>query len=339
MNDAHYMSLALNLAEQGRFSVSPNPMVGCVIVKNNKIIGQGYHQRAGEPHAEILALRDAGDAAKGATAYVTLEPCCHQGRTPPCRNALLSAGIKKIYVASIDPNPLVAGKGIHLLRAAGIDVEAGLLEKKAKQLNEIFFHYIIHKRPFVIAKWAMSLDGKTCVNTLDSKQISGIKANAHTHQLRREVDAILVGANTLCEDDPELTARSADGNVIKHLTKIILAGKNRIPHHLNVFKNTSFGKTIIATSNEKHKEWFAPLLSEKIELLMLPKNKNGYPSLTVLLDELGKKEITSILVEGGMTTHQHFFAENLVNKIHVYLSPILIGTLQKKRPLIFSDAS
>ena len=336
MNAIHtnYMSLALNLAAQGRFTVSPNPMVGCILVKNNQIVGRGYHQFAGESHAEIIALREAGEQSKDASAYITLEPCCHNGKTPACTSALIEAGIKHVYVSCIDPNPLVSGKGIETLRAAGIKVEVGFCEEKAIQLNEIFFHYIKHKRPFVIAKWAMSLDGKTKVNQLDDKQISCLASQYHTHQIRQQVDAILVGAHTVCHDNPQLTARlSSDGKIIyKQPIRIILSGHDSLPSHLKMFSGNASGKTIIAVT-QKTENLFKHLSSNNVELLILPENKNKQICLHALLDELGKNEISSLLVEGGMTVHESFFRENLINKIHVYLSPILIGSFDKKKHL------
>ena len=191
-----YMAEALRLAEKGRGTTSPNPMVGCVIVKEGKIVGRGWHERAGEPHAERFALREAGEQAAGATAYVTLEPCNHFGRTPPCSAGLIEAGIREVHVAMMDPNPIVAGRGIERLRAAGITVHVGQHEAEAKRLNEVFIHYITTRRPFVIAKWAMTIDGRIATHTGHSRWITGPSARAHTHQTRHEVDAILVGRGT-----------------------------------------------------------------------------------------------------------------------------------------------
>lgn len=204
---SEYMRIALQLAQQGRCTVSPNPMVGCVIVKNNQIIGEGFHSYSGGPHAEIMALQQAGSNAQGAIAYITLEPCCHYGKTPPCTDALLQAGITHIVVACLDPNPLVAGKGLQQLQSAGMHVELGVGEEEAKRLNEIFFHYIRNQRPFVIAKWAMSLDGKTVTQPHDTRDISCLASHQASHQIRQQVDAILIGANTAIHDDPLLTVR------------------------------------------------------------------------------------------------------------------------------------
>ena len=379
----HYMSLALQLAEKGRFSVSPNPCVGCVIVKNNSVVAQGFHQRAGGAHAEIIALQAAGVEANGATAYVTLEPCCHQGKTPPCTNALIAAGIKKIYVACVDPNPQINGAGIAALRLGGIEVEVGLCATEALQLNEIFFHFIKTKRPFVIAKWAMSLDGKTQVNAGDHRQISCAESQRHTHELRQSVDAILVGANTAMLDNPQLTARS-DQPIHKQPIRIVLAGCDPFPEDLKIFNDGHSSKTFVATTHSmppeepslpvhpegsslpvRPEERFARLeglvtpskrapfetalrassgrtdrddllvkqaVRNNIEAIVLPKDEFNQVSLPALLDELGKRNITSLLVEGGMRTHESFFRENLIDKIHVYLSPFFIGS-SIKQPL------
>lgn len=331
--DYDYMTLALELAQHGRFTVSPNPMVGCVIVKDNLIVGQGYHKRAGEPHAEIYALQEAGVKAEGATVYVTLEPCCHYNRTPPCTNALIQADIKKVYVACLDPNPLVAGKGVDALKAAGIDVEIGLKSEEAKQLNEIFFHYIRHKQPFVISKWAMSLDGKTITHPDDTRDISCEKSRIHSHTLRQQVDAILIGAKTAIHDDPLLTVRYSSDVNSKQPIRIILTNQSKLPHHLKLFDPKSPVKTIIVITDPMNKKWYEPILSENIEIMTLPKNIDGEMNLSELLNVLGKKEITSLLIEGGMTVHENFFKQNLVNKIHVYLAPLIIGKSDNKKYL------
>lgn len=328
-----FMSIALQLAQRGRFSTSPNPMVGCVIVKNQHIVGRGFHRAAGEAHAEINALKEAGLNASGATAYISLEPCCHYGRTPPCTEAIIQSGIKKIVVATLDPNPLVAGKGIEALRAAGIKIEIGLGEAEAKDLNEIYFHYIKYKRPYVIAKWAMSLDGKTMTNLPDSRQISCIKTNQVTHQLRAQVDAILIGSRTAIQDDPLLTVRFSNEPIIKYPKRIILASRGQLPPHLKLFETTLPAKTIVATTNEVNKNWYEIMIKKNIEIIVLPKNSQGQVDLPSLMDALAKKEIASVLVEGGRQIHENFFKENLINKVHVYLAPVIIGSLKNKRKL------
>lgn len=336
-NHSDYMTLALQLAQRGRCTVSPNPMVGCVIVNHNQIVGTGYHQKAGGPHAEVIALQEAGSKAKGATVYVTLEPCCHFGRTPPCTQALIQAGVQRVFVACLDLNSLVCGKGIAELRSAGMTVEVGMHEREATQLNEIFFHYIHHQRPFVYAKWAMSLDGKTITHADDTRDISSLASQQLSHQLRQQVDAILIGSKTAVHDNPLLTVRLPIDDV-KHPIRIILASSGNLPLHLNVF-DTTLANTIVATTDQADPAWIKKLREKNIEVLILPANENTNIHLPSLLDELGRKKISSLLVEGGMTILNDFFNENLVNKIQVYLAPKIIGSLKKKRSLFNIHAS
>lgn len=329
-----YLLLALSLAECGRFSVSPNPMVGCVIVKDGQIIGKGYHERAGEAHAEIHALGEAGDNAKDATLYLTLEPCCHFGRTPPCTKAIIKAGVKKVVVATLDPNPLMSGKGLKELVDAGIEVEVGICEEAAQKLNQIYFHFIKHQRPFVIAKWAMSLDGKTITHPDDERHISSIKTQQSAHALRQQVDAILIGSKTAIADDPQLTVRYSSSPIQKHPVRIILSTNGTLPLSLKLFSGEIPGKTIVATTkplDPNHQKIFS---QKNIEVLLLPENKLGQVDLHALLIELGNRQITSLLVEGGMTTHESFFNENLINQTHVYIAPVIIGKREKKIKLI-----
>jgi len=323
-----FMRIALNLAEKGRLSVSPNPMVGCVIVKDGQIIGQGFHEKPGCAHAEVNALQEAGIAAKGASVYLSLEPCCHHGKTPPCTNALIAAGIKQVFVACLDPNPLVAGKGIETLRHAGIPVEVGLLETEAKQLNCVFFHYITTKTPFVTAKWAMSLDGKTITPTNDDKKISNESSHQHAHQLRQQVDAILIGSKTAISDNPLLTVRYVDQIAEKQPIRIVLASKGQLAFDLHLF---SSDKTIIATTDAADPHWLKQAKEKNIDVLVLPANRDNQVDLHALLIELGKRKIASLLVEGGMTTLDNFFKESLINQVHVYLAPTIIGAREQKQ--------
>ena len=328
-----YMKEALELASRGRYTVSPNPMVGCVIVKNEKIIGIGFHEKAGGPHAEIIALQQAGSAAKDAIAYVTLEPCCHYGRTPPCTDALIRAGIKKVYAACADPNPLVSGKGIQQLREANIEVETGLHESEAIQQNEIFFHFIRNNKPFVIAKWAMSLDGKTITHPEDSPKISSHVSHQAAHETRQLVDAILIGANTAREDNPELNVRyPADAMTHKQPLRIVLSSQDNLSLDLKVF-DTSKNKTLVITSNNAKPSWINALREKQVEVIIAPQQENRI-DLHFVLAELGKRNLTSLLVEGGMTVLQEFFQENLVQKIHVYLAPTIIGSLKQKQSVM-----
>ena len=331
MNHTDHMLLALQLAERGRYTVSPNPMVGCVIVKDGRIIGTGFHQKAGGPHAEMIALQQAGSEAKNATLYVTLEPCCHHGRTPPCTQALIQAGIQKVYVACTDLNSLMSGKGIEILRAAGITVECGLYECEARQLNEIFFYYIRHQRPFVFAKWAMSLDGKTMTHPNDSRDISCMKSKKDSHHFRQQVDAILIGSRTAIQDNPLLTIRHSENPYFKQPLRIILSSNCGVPSHLKLFDEMLPGKTLVMTTSQASKKQIQSLQEKNIEVVILPASKKNLVDLPAMLDELGKREITSLLVEGGMTVLQHFFSEKLVNKVKVYISPIIIASLENKK--------
>jgi len=324
-----YMNLALSLAERGRPTVSPNPMVGCVIVKDGNIIGQGFHERAGEAHAEMIALREAGAEAKGADMYVTLEPCCHYGRTPPCTDAIIQAGIKKVYAACIDPHHFMAGKGIATLTAAGIEVETSLCRQKAEKLNEFFFHYIRHQKPFVVAKWAMSLDGKTCAHEHDSANISCDQSRQQAHQIRQQVDAVLVGANTARIDNPQLTARY--GHTGKQPKRIILSSNGKLPLSLNMFDSGMPSQTIVATTDAIDSVIADNLRARGIDVLLTAKDHRGMIDLHDLLFQLGKREIISVLVEGGMRVLESFFQENLVNQISVFLAPVIIGSLEKKK--------
>lgn len=321
------MLSALKLAELGRCTVSPNPMVGCLIVKNNTILGQGYHQHAGEAHAEIHALNAVGDAAKDATLYVTLEPCCHYGRTPPCVDAIITAGIKRVVVACLDPNELVAGKGIQKLQEAGIEVKVGVLENEAKELNKIFIHFITTKKPYVIAKWAMSLDGKTTTNDSANKVISNSESQLITHELRQQVDAVVIGSATAVYDDPALTVRAtSSGSIHKQPIRIILASKGNLPLDLKIFANQSFARTLVATTDEVSSQWEKSTAEKDITVLKIKAATNGLICLSDFLTELGKMNITSVLIEGGMTLHHAFFANKLVNQVHVYIAPNIIGT-------------
>lgn len=329
-----YMQQALALAYQGLHSVAPNPMVGCILVKDGQIIGEGFHKRRGQAHAEVIALEKAGDKAKGATAYVSLEPCCHTGKTPPCTQALIAAGIKEVYVACIDPNPLVAGLGIDQLKAAGISVHVGLLNEEAQQLNRIFFHYIKTKRPFVFAKWAMSLDGKTITHPKDSKNISSPTSRVNTHLLRETVDAVLVGRQTAIDDDPQLTVRLPEREAHKQPLRIILTSQGQLPLHLKMLQGPLREKTLVVTTDAIAKNELHLLQSQGVPLLVLPKNTQGKINLNQLLDALGELEITSLLIEGGMNVHEAFFKEKLVNEVQVYIAPVFIGQQEAKQRIL-----
>ncbi|MCK8823610.1 bifunctional diaminohydroxyphosphoribosylaminopyrimidine deaminase/5-amino-6-(5-phosphoribosylamino)uracil reductase RibD [Fuchsiella alkaliacetigena] len=323
MTDSEYMELALQLAARGRGRTSPNPMVGAVIVKDNEIIGQGYHQAAGEAHAEVNALAEAGAEAQGATVYVNLEPCSHQGRTPPCTEALIEAQVSRVVVAMQDPNPQVAGRGLDALQAAGIEVESGLLAEEAKQLNEAFIKYITTGYPFVISKGAMTLDGKIATRTGDSKWISCEQSRQYTHYLRDEVDAILVGIGTVLADDPRLTARLPDREGRDPL-RIVLDSTLKIPEQCNLVTQESSAKTVVVTTAASSFQKRMALKEQGVEIWQLG-DCQGAIDLEALLVELGKREIMQLLIEGGSEVNYSFLAGGLVDKLMYFIAPKLIG--------------
>ena len=243
----HFMRRALSLAEKGAGKTSPNPLVGAVIEKNGKIVGEGYHKKAGLPHAEIEALRKAGKLAKGARMFVNLEPCCHYGKTPPCTDAIRASGIRQVVIGMRDPNPLVRGKGVRWLKKNGIEVIAGVLQKECKQINEIFFKYIRTQIPFVILKAAVSLDGKIATRLGESKWITGVPARRRVHELRQKIDAIMVGAGTVVKDDPLLTVRLS-GRKSNQPVRVILDNENAVPITAKVFQNGLKQKVIYVTT-------------------------------------------------------------------------------------------
>ena len=301
--DKKYIRIALELAQRGKGLTSPNPCVGAVVVKDGKIVGRGYHRRAGGPHAEIYALRQAGRKAKGATLYVSLEPCCHYGRTPPCVNSILFSGIRRVVAAIKDPNPLNNGKGIAALKRKGIKTEVGILEDEARKLNEAFIKYITKKIPFVTVKVAQSLDGKIATRTGDSKWISGAKARRFVHCLRSKVDAVIVGAHTVLKDDPLLTAR-IKGKKVRQPLRIILCGDSKIPASARIL-NSKGGQVII-----------------------LKAQKNGRVDIKSLLKDLAKKGITHVLIEGGGEVIASAFEAKVVDKVYFFISPKIIGGRQ-----------
>ncbi|SHK88826.1 bifunctional diaminohydroxyphosphoribosylaminopyrimidine deaminase/5-amino-6-(5-phosphoribosylamino)uracil reductase RibD [Desulforamulus aeronauticus] len=321
--DRHYMQLALELAEKARGRTSPNPMVGAVLVKDGEVVGKGFHVKAGSAHAEVVALTDAGERAKGATAYVTLEPCCHYGRTGPCTEALLKAGVKKVVVAMKDPNPLVAGQGLAILREAGLEVESGLLEEEAVRLNEVFLKYITTKRPFVVMKAATSLDGKIATATGESKWITGAAAREYGHRLRDTYDAILVGVTTILADDPSLTARLPEGRG-RDPIRIILDSQARTPTGAKVLIQESAAHTIVATTEAAPVERRASLLAAGAEVLVIPGAGPGV-DLVKLMEILGEKQITSVLIEGGGKVNGSALTAGIVDKVAWFLALKIIG--------------
>jgi diaminohydroxyphosphoribosylaminopyrimidine deaminase/5-amino-6-(5-phosphoribosylamino)uracil reductase len=320
--DEQYMKIALSLAKRGKGRVSPNPLVGAVLVKNGRIVGKGFHQRAGGPHAEVNALKEAGDKAKGADLYLNLEPCCHFGKTPPCTDALIAHKIKRIFAGMVDPNPLVSGRGIEQLVKSGIQVKTGILEAEARKLNEDFIKYITEKVPFVILKVASTLDGKIATRTGDARWITGEKARTFVHQLRNEADAVLVGIGTVKRDDPLLTTRLPQGTG-RDPHRIILDTHLTIPLSSKLLHLNSQAKTILATSQHVSPRKIRKLEELGATILTLPTLK-GRLNLKALLKELGRREITSVMVEGGRETITSFLEQRLVDKLYLFYAPKII---------------
>lgn len=321
--DKMYMRRALELAEKARGRTSPNPMVGAVLVQDGRVVGEGYHQKAGTPHAEIHALSQAGERARGATLYVTLEPCCHHGRTGPCTSAVLAAGVRRVVVAMTDPNPLVAGKGLAILQQHGVEVVSGVLEAEARRLNEIFIKYITTRRPFVLLKAAMSLDGKIATATGQSQWITGEAARLYGHRYRDWYDAICVGVNTVLADDPMLTARLPEGPG-KNPLRVILDSRGRTPSSARVLATARQVPTLLATTEQTPPEVRQSWQDCGAQVLVLP-GDGGRVSLPALLDELGRREISSLLVEGGAAVHAAFLQQGLADKLLWFIAPKIIG--------------
>lgn len=314
--DRKYMQRTLELAAKGKGRTSPNPMVGCVIVRDGKIIGEDYHKRAGEPHAEILAIEAAGGDVKGATIYLNLEPCTHHGRTPPCVDVLIEKRPARVVVAMSDPNPKVSGEGIFRLREAGIDVEAGLFEEEARKLNEAFSKYITTGLPFVICKAAMTLDGKIATHAGQSQWVTCEESRRRVHQLRNEVDAILVGSRTVMLDDPSLTTRLETSE--KHdPIRIILDADDYLDENRRVFEVESTAPTWVVLPETRE-------CKRADEVLHVRRGGEGF-DMHHLMTVLGEREITSILIEGGGTTHASAFEAGIVDKVMFFVAPKIIG--------------
>ena len=330
--DELYMQKALELAEQGRGKTSPNPMVGAVIVQENEVVGSGYHHQAGTPHAEVHALKMAGKAGVGATLYVTLEPCCHYGLTPPCSQAIIEAGISRVVVAIRDPNPKVSGQGIASLQRAGIEVEVGVLEAEAKKQNEVFLKYIQTQLPFVLLKAAMTLDGKIASCTGNSQWITNEKSRTYVHQLRRDYDAILVGIGTVLKDDPQLDVRLLEEKG-KNPLRIVLDPNLKLPLTSKIAQTAEKQPTIIFCSEKTGSlARIQELEKRQIEVIPLGKNIDQIP-LRRMLAILGQRNLTSLLVEGGGEIHASFLAERLADKICWFISPKIIGGKNSPSPV------
>jgi diaminohydroxyphosphoribosylaminopyrimidine deaminase / 5-amino-6-(5-phosphoribosylamino)uracil reductase len=319
--DDAYMREALVLALRGLGTTSPNPMVGAVVVADGRIVGRGYHPRPGEPHAEIFALREAGMRARGATLYTTLEPCAHTGRTGPCTEAIVAAGIRRTVAAMIDPDPQVRGAGLARLRAAGVETTVGVGEAEARRLNEAYIKHRVTGLPFVIAKWAMTLDGRIATRTGDSRWISNEASRAHAHRMRASSDAILVGAGTVLRDDPALTARPPIAP--DRPRRVVLDSRLRTPLDARVLARDGV-PVIVATTSASAAEARRALAERGAEVIICD-GENGRVDLGRLLRELAGRGIMRVLVEGGAAVHGAFMDAGLVDKVTAYVAPLVVG--------------
>ena len=320
MTDEQYMREALRLAGHAAGRTSPNPLVGAVLVKDGRIVAEGWHRRAGSEHAETQAIRMAGDLAKDATLYVTLEPCAHQGRTGPCAEAVIRAGIRRVVAAMDDPNPRVHGRGFRRLREAGIEVVTGVLEEEARRLNEAFLKWMTEGTPFVTLKMAMTLDGKIATAGGESRWITGEAARRQSHAMRDVMDAILVGVETVLADDPSLTARLTEGG--QNPARVILDSQGRMPLSAKLLSDRA-APTFIAVTEWAPEERLEKLRRTGAEILFC--GDGTRVNLSLLLKKLGERDITSLLVEGGGNVHFSFLRENLADKVCAFIAPKLVG--------------
>ena len=334
MDEAHitFMQRALALARQANGRTSPNPLVGAVVVKDGKVIGEGYHQKAGTPHAEVHALNAAGENAKGATLYTNLEPCCHWGRTPPCTAAVIQAGIANVYIAEVDPNPSVAGKGIRQLEKAGIRVQAGICTQEAAKLNEVHRKYIQTGTPFVILKTAMSLDGKIATASGESQWITSEASRQRGHEIRDAVDAILVGRGTVERDNPALTTRLQDREG-QDATRIVLDSHGRTPTDARIFNIESSADVIVAVTPDAPMANIKALEKAGAEVVTTPAAHGNQVCFKSLMEILGKREITSVLIEGGGEVNASAIAAGIVDKVMCFVAPKLIGGRNAPGPI------
>ncbi len=328
MNEYDYMKMAIDLAKKAEGFTNPNPLVGAVIVKDGKIIGKGYHERCGELHAERNAIKNLTESAKGATIYVTLEPCCHYGKTPPCTEAIIEAEISKVVIGSRDPNPMVSGKGAKILREAGIEVVEDFMREECDKLNPIFFHYITNKTPYVVMKYAMTADGKIATKTGASQWISCEESRKQVHRMRHKYMGIMVGINTVIEDDPMLNTR------IEGLTspvRIICDTSLRIPLESKIVKTAGDYKTIVAYSNGDE-EKIDKLKNLGVVLIKCEKN-DDHIDLKDLMVKLGEEKIDSVLVEGGAIINESVLKAGIANELKVYIAPKIFGGKDSKTPV------
>ncbi len=323
IDDERFMKIALEIAKKGEGYTSPNPMVGAVVVKRGQVIGKGYHKRYGGKHAEVSALESACVSTNGATLYVTLEPCNHYGKTPPCVPYIVKKGIKRVVISMIDPNPIVSGRGVKALRDEGISVSVGVLEEEAKILNEYYIKYITTKLPFVVMKTAMTLDGKIAVSSKKKEYLIGKKGLLEVHKLRWKTDSILVGINTILNDNPQLTARV--GKKIKFPYRIILDTNLRIPENAKVCEQAIDGKTIVVCSKSASAGKIKRLSALGCKIMKSKINKKGRIILKELMNQLAKINISSVLIEGGGEVNFSALQEGVVDKIYIFIAPLIVG--------------
>jgi diaminohydroxyphosphoribosylaminopyrimidine deaminase/5-amino-6-(5-phosphoribosylamino)uracil reductase len=327
--DSEYMKRALQLAENGIGRVNPNPLVGAVIVRDGRTIGEGWHQAYGQAHAEVNAIKNAeagGETVKGATVYVNLEPCCHYGKTPPCAELLITKQVKRVVIGMLDPNPLVAGKGAQQLREAGIEVTVGVLEAECRKLNEVFLCYIKYRRPFIVLKAAMSLDGKITAPSGESKWITEEAARKDVQLLRNRYSAIMTGVETVIKDDPELTCRLEGG---RNPTRIILDSRLRIPLYSKVLTDQRNNRTVVACIEGAEPGKASELETKGVKILPC-RSRNGRIDLSDLTAKLGGISIDSVLLEGGATVNDSAFSQGIVDKLIIYIAPKIIGGEKSK---------
>ena len=322
------MRRALELAERGRGAAEPNPLVGAVLVREGVCLGEGWHQRYGGPHAEIVALDGARESVRGATLYVTLEPCCHHGKTPPCSEAVLRAGIGRVVAAMADPFPQVSGQGIERLRGAGVPVESGLCEAEARQLNAPYLKLVTTGVPYVRLKWAMTLDGKMATESGDSKWISNERSRQLAHRLRGRVDAVVIGIGTALADDPLLTARPPGPRTA---TRVVLDSSARLPVTSQLARGAKESAVLVVTNEKAPRERVQKLGELGCEVLALPAN-DGRPDVVQLLREMGRRRYTNVLVEGGSGVPGSFLDAGAVDEVHVFLAPKLLGGARAPSP-------
>ena len=328
--DLRYMQMALDMAKLGRGYTNPNPMVGAVIVKDGQVIAKGYHHCCGQGHAEVEAFKNAGDQdVTGATIYVTLEPCSHYGKTPPCADKIIEKKIGRVVVGALDPNPLVAGRGIEKIRNAGIEVTTGILAEESIKLNEIFMKYIVNKEPFVLYKSAMSLDGKIATASGESQWISCEASRKEVHELRHQYMAIMVGSQTVLDDDPMLNCRLIEG---KDPIRVIVDSSLRIPMTARLVKTARDIRTIVACTPSADEKKIKDLQNAGVEVLII-EAKDGHVDLKKLTEELGRMQIDSILLEGGATLAAAAFEAGIVDKVQMYIAPKIIGGITARTPV------